>query len=164
LGPYVSFRQQTPAVEVVRRVASGGWQDVFPVLSEDQTVVGIITSEILRTIAQEPGIAELTIADDMMLPPVVVQDDNDVSSALEVLLRHNAREVVVVDENGRIVGFLDEAEITHSSLSCVYSRFRCVSPKCPDWTSARPWSLLRGNGRRAPGARSGAERSESPSR
>jgi hypothetical protein len=86
LGPYVSFRQQTPAVEVVRRVASGGWQDVFPVLSEDQTVVGIITSEILRTIAQEPGIAELTIADDMMLPPVVVQDDNDVSSALEVLL------------------------------------------------------------------------------
>jgi CIC family chloride channel protein len=110
--PYVSFRQRTPAVDVIRRVAAGGWQDVFPVLSEDQKVVGIITTEILRTVAQEPSIAELTIADDMMLPPAVVHDGDDVRSALEVLLRHDAREVVVVDEDGRIVGFLDEAEIT----------------------------------------------------
>ena len=110
--PYVSFHPQTPAVEVVRRLAGGGWQDVFPVLSDDQKVVGVITIEILRTIAQDPSIAELTIADDMMLPPVVVHDDDDVSSALEVLLRHRSREVVVVDEDGRIVGFLDEADIT----------------------------------------------------
>jgi CIC family chloride channel protein len=82
------------------------------VLSDDQKVVGVITIEILRTIAQDPSIAELTIADDMMLPPVVVHDDDDVSSALEVLLRHRSREVVVVDEDGRIVGFLDEADIT----------------------------------------------------
>ena len=110
--PYVSFRRQTPATEVVRCVADGGWQDVFPVLSEDQKVVGIVTTEVLRLVAQEPGIIELAIADDMMLPPVVVHETDDVSSALGVLLRHDAREVVVIDEEGRVVGFLDEAEIT----------------------------------------------------
>jgi CIC family chloride channel protein len=110
--PYVSFLQQTPAVEVVRRVAAGGWQDVFPVLSEDRRVVGIITTEILRSVAQEPSIAELTIADDMMLPPAIVEESDDVSFALNVLLRHDAHELVVVDEEHRVVGFLDEADIT----------------------------------------------------
>ena len=116
--PYVFFRRQTPAVEVVRRVAAGGWQDVFPVLSEDQTVIGTIHSAVLRTIAEEPSIAQLAIADDMMLAPVIVHDTDEVSSALEILLRHDAREVVVVDDEGHVVGFLDEAEITrlyHSS-------------------------------------------------
>jgi CIC family chloride channel protein len=110
--PYVSFRRQTSAAEVVRRVATAGWQDVFPVLSDDQKVVGIITADVLRTVAEEPTIAQLTIADDMMLSPVVVQDTDDVSRALEVLLRHGAREVVVIDDSGCVVGFLDEAEIT----------------------------------------------------
>ncbi len=116
--PYVFFRRQTPAVEVVRRVAAGGWQDVFPVLSEDQTVVGTIHTAVLRTVAEEPSIAQLAIADDMMLAPVIVHDTDEVSSALEILLRHDAREVVVVDDEGHVVGFLDEAEITrlyHSS-------------------------------------------------
>jgi CIC family chloride channel protein len=110
--PFVTFRRQTPAFEVVRRVAAGGWQDVFPVLSEDQRLVGIITTDILRAVAQEPSIAALTIADDMMLPPIVVHDTDEVSSALEVLLLHDAREVVVVDATGHVIGFLDEAEVT----------------------------------------------------
>jgi CIC family chloride channel protein len=110
--PYVSFRQQTSAVEVVRQVAGAGWQDVFPVLSEDQKVIGIITTEVLRIVAQEPSVTQLAIADDMMMPPVVVLDTDAVSEALEVLLRHDAREVVVVDHSGTIVGFLDESDIT----------------------------------------------------
>jgi CIC family chloride channel protein len=110
--PYVSFRRRTSAVEVVRQVAGAGWQDVFPVLSEDQKVIGIITTEVLRIVAQEPSVTQLAIADDMMMPPVVVLDTDAVSEALEVLLRHDAREVVVVDHSGTIVGFLDESDIT----------------------------------------------------
>jgi CIC family chloride channel protein len=134
--PYVTFRRDTSAREVVVHVAAGGWQDVFPILSNDGKVVGVITAEILRTVAQEPGIAEIAIADDLMVAPVVVQDSQDVSTALEVLLRHNAREVVVVDDNTRIVGFLDEAEITglyHASTHALERGGAVVpSPQTPD--------------------------------
>ena len=110
--PFVVFARETPAVEVVRRVASGGWQDVFPVLSTDNSVVGVITTEVLRIVTQEPEISAIAIAYDLMGPPMIVGDGDDVKTALELLLVHGAREIVVVDDDGRIVGFLDEAEIT----------------------------------------------------
>jgi CIC family chloride channel protein len=110
--PYVSFSPDAPAFEVVRSVAAGGWQDVFPVLSKDKELLGIITTDILRILAQEPSVADLSIASDMMLPPAVVRDTDNVSCALEVMLRHDAREVIVVDENGSVLGFLDETDVT----------------------------------------------------
>jgi CIC family chloride channel protein len=110
--PYVAFQQSTSAAEVIGAVTHSTWQDTFPILSAHGKLVGVITSEILRTIAQEPSIAELAIADDMMVPPAVVHDSDDVSSALEILVRQGTREVVVVDDDERIVGFLDENEIT----------------------------------------------------
>ena len=67
--PFVVFERDTPAVEVVQRVAAGGWQDVFPALSEDKSVVGVITSDVLRTVMREPELANITIAEDLMMPP-----------------------------------------------------------------------------------------------
>ena len=81
-------------------------------LSADNNVVGVITTEVLRTVMQEPEISSIAIADDLMSPPIVVGEGEDVNAALELLLMHGAREIVVVDDEGGIVGFLDEAEIT----------------------------------------------------
>lgn len=47
-----------------------------------------------------------------MQPPVVVEEGADVGAALDIILLHGIRELVVVDEEDRVVGFLDEAEIT----------------------------------------------------
>ena len=100
------------AKEVIDRVASNAWQDAFPVLSADGTVVGVVTSEILRTMAADPDVGPLTIAHDLMVPVVSVNESDDLHTALETVLKHAVRELLVLDENGRIVGFLDEAEIT----------------------------------------------------
>jgi chloride channel protein, CIC family len=110
--PFVAFERDTPAAEVIRRIAAGGWQDVFPVLSADKNVVGVITTEVLKTAMQEPEISAIAIADDLMTAPIVVSEGDDVNRAVELLLLHGSREIVVVDDEGRIVGFLDEAEIT----------------------------------------------------
>lgn len=110
--PYVTVSETTPARDVVQRVASNAWQDAFPVLSAEGKVVGVISSEILRTMAAEPEVGALTIAHDLMVAPVTVRDTDDLHTALEAILEHAVRELLVVDEAGRIVGFLDEAEIT----------------------------------------------------
>jgi CIC family chloride channel protein len=62
--------------------------------------------------AANPDLREFAIAHDLMVPPVSVSDSDDLQRALEAILEHGLREIVVVEGEGRIVGFLDEAEIT----------------------------------------------------
>jgi chloride channel protein, CIC family len=110
--PYITFEARTPAPEVLARMASSAWQDAFPVLDADGKVIGVIYSEIFRTTASLPDVGEFAIAHDLMTSPVTVLDTDDLHAALDAILKHSVRELVVVDSEGKIVGFLDEAEIT----------------------------------------------------
>jgi CIC family chloride channel protein len=110
--PYATFTTRTPAHEVIQKAAINSWQDIFPVLNDQGKVVGMVLSDILRTIAANPDLAQLAIAHDFMVPPASVSDSDDLQRALETILEHGLREIVVVDERDRIVGFLDVAEIT----------------------------------------------------
>jgi CBS domain-containing protein len=82
------------------------------VLGDDGRLAGIVLSDVLRTIAANPDLREIAIAHDLMIPPVSVQESDDLQRALEVILEHGLREILVVDSENRIVGFLDETEIT----------------------------------------------------
>ena len=110
--PYVTFARRTPAREVLEKVSASAWQDAFPVLDETGKLVGIVSSDVARTMAVEPELVALAVADDMMQPPASVKDTADLHTALELLLAQDAREVIVTDQEDRIIGFLDEAEIT----------------------------------------------------
>ena len=120
--PYVTFTTRTPAAEVTQRAALNAWQDVFPVLDEAGKLVGIVISDVLRTIAANPDIGEVAIAHDLMMPPVSVKDTDDLQQALEAILEHGLREIIVVGGGGHIVGFLDEAEITRIYQKATSSR------------------------------------------
>jgi CIC family chloride channel protein len=111
--PYVSFERKTPARDVIQQVAGSEWQDAFPVLTPEGMVEGIINAEILRTMATDPDVGAFALAVDMMSAPVSVRDTDDLHVALETMLASGVRELLVVGADGRIVGFLDEAEITH---------------------------------------------------
>jgi CIC family chloride channel protein len=110
--PYASFESRTPARVVVQKAAASAWQDVFPVLDVEGRVVGMVLSDVLRTMAANPDLGELAIAHDLMIPPVSVLEVDDLQRALRVILEEGLREILVCDETGRIVGFLDESDIT----------------------------------------------------
>jgi CIC family chloride channel protein len=111
---YVAFEPRTPAVEVMQSVASSEWQDAFPVLGADGKLVGVVNAEILRTMTTSPDLESFTLAADLMVPASAVKESDDLHSALEQLLTQGVRELLVTDETGQIVGFLDEAEITRA--------------------------------------------------
>jgi CIC family chloride channel protein len=119
---YATLLTRTAAREVMEKAAATAWQDVFPVLDEGGKVVGMVLSDVLRTMAANPDLGQLTIADDLMVPPVSVRDTDDLQKALEVILDHGLREIMVVDDADRIVGFLDEAEITRVYHDATSSR------------------------------------------
>jgi CIC family chloride channel protein len=110
--PYATFTTRTPAREVIQKAAGSAWQDVFPVIDDQGKLVGMILSDVLRTMAANPDIGEFAIAHDLMVPPVSVQDTDDLQCGLEALLEHGVREVIVIGPQARIIGFLDETEIT----------------------------------------------------
>ncbi|WP_437673140.1 chloride channel protein [Sorangium sp. So ce131] len=112
--PFVSFEARTPASSVVERIAACEWQDTFPVLSEDGKVIGTVDVEILRTTATAPELSGFAIAHDLMTTPASVSETDDLHRALQVLLDHGVRELLVTDGDGKIVGFLDESDVTRA--------------------------------------------------
>jgi CIC family chloride channel protein len=112
--PFTTFERRTPASVVMQKVAESEWQDAFPVLEADGTLVGIVSSDILRTLSADPDIGAFAVADDLMGPPISVSEKDNLHTAVEKLLECGARELIVVDDAGRIVGFLDEADVTRA--------------------------------------------------
>jgi CIC family chloride channel protein len=119
---YVSFRPGDPASELIRKAADASWQDVFPVLDPTGKMVGMITSDVIRVIASDRELEPWTIAADAMQPPVVIGAEDELRSAMEAMLDNNLREVPVTGAEGRIIGFLDEADIRKAYLDATSRR------------------------------------------
>jgi CIC family chloride channel protein len=115
--PFVSFEMASPAQQVIQALAESSWQDVFPVVGKDGVMVGMIRAELLRTFASQPDFEHVTVAADLMEPPLSIPESEILHAAIEQMLRHNLREIPIIDESGKIVGFLDEADITRAYLS-----------------------------------------------
>jgi CIC family chloride channel protein len=111
---YVAFEPRTPAGEVMQSVGGSEWQDAFPVLGKDGSLVGVVHAEILKAMATSPDLESFMLAADLMVPGSTVRESDDLHSALEQLLTQGVRELLVTNEDGKIVGFLDEAEITRA--------------------------------------------------
>jgi CIC family chloride channel protein len=120
--PLATFARNTPAAEVVRVVAGADFQDAFPVLSADGKLVGVITAEILRMTAVDPEVSRVALADDMMGAPISVRETDDLHNALEIMIANAMRELLVVDESGKVLGVLDQTEITIAYLAATTQR------------------------------------------
>jgi CIC family chloride channel protein len=114
--PFESFAPSTPASEMLPRIAQAGWQDTFPVLDERGRLLGVVTAESLRILANEPELLALTLAIDAMAPAATVGVDDNLRTAAQVMVDNTLREVPVVDRGGRIVAFVDEAEVGKAYL------------------------------------------------
>jgi CIC family chloride channel protein len=71
---------------------------------------------VIRLIASDRELEPWTIAADAMQPPVAIGPQDDLRLATEKMLDNNLREVPVTSGEGRIVGFLDEADIRKAYL------------------------------------------------
>jgi CIC family chloride channel protein len=114
---FMVFAPGTPVPQVFRGVSETSWQDVFPVIDADGVLRGMITPELLRVVAAEQEMAPWLVAADAMQPPVTVAPEDNLRVASERMLSHGLRELMVVDDQQRIVGFIDEAEIGQTYLS-----------------------------------------------
>ncbi|HSC87139.1 MAG TPA: chloride channel protein, partial [Polyangiaceae bacterium] len=117
--PIVLLEPGWTAQRLIQLAAEAPEQEVFPVVDAGGKLLGIVTSNSLRVLGAEKETARFTLAVDLMERPVTVQPDQELSHALRALIGSGYRELPVVDEAGRVIELLDEADVASVYLRAV---------------------------------------------
>lgn len=132
--PYSSFSENTTAGVMLDKLVEVDWQDVFPILDANGKALGLVTAESLRVVAAQSEAMEWAVAVDLMQPLVFVSLDDDLRSATERLLSNSLRALPVLNEVGKVVGLLDETDITQWHLSGAPEVTKsALPPSRPSW-------------------------------
>jgi CIC family chloride channel protein len=107
----VTLRPGMPAEAVLERCGRDSGAHTYPVVDSQGRVVGIVTQEEIRILAASSELLPITTASDLMRAPVTVRHDEDVSVAMEAMLRHGLRELPVISADGRLFGVVDDKAI-----------------------------------------------------
>jgi CIC family chloride channel protein len=114
--PFVTLHTSDTAVKLLERLDTYPDQAVFPVLDDSDALAGLIAADSLRFIAGHHDLQHWTIAEDLMHPPVTLRATASLRHAAAVMMAHGLREVPVTDEEDRIIGFVNEADLFRSYL------------------------------------------------
>ncbi|MBI4951505.1 MAG: chloride channel protein [Myxococcales bacterium] len=117
-GSWVSFRPKTPAVEMLRYVEDADWQEVFPVVEDGGGIVGLVSAEALRSLALGGEAISWALAADAMRAAGDLGPGDDLRRAAQLFVSRDLRQLPVID-GGRVVGFLDEAQIAQIYLTAI---------------------------------------------
>ncbi len=96
LPSFVSLAPNVRASAVAELARKAREQHVFPVVTSEQRLLGVVTSEELAILESEPELHAVANALDLMRDPVFVRVNDDLGTALEIMLHHGIREVPVV--------------------------------------------------------------------
>jgi chloride channel protein, CIC family len=91
-------------------------QKVFPVVDESRKLVGLLCSDDVSLLQGEPHLELLVTATDLMRPPACVRMTDDMRTVFEVMRAEGLREIPVVDDDGRVLGLVDEADVAQVYL------------------------------------------------
>jgi CBS domain-containing protein len=80
---------------------------------EEGRLVGIVTDRdiAIRAVAEGVDPSAVTIAEVASRDLVTVEPDRDLDEALALMARHQVRRLPVVEEDGRLVGILAQADV-----------------------------------------------------
>lgn len=106
----------TSAGELMRLAHLNPDQDVFPVFDAHGLLCGVVVVDDLRAVGADHSLEGLQVAADVMRSPVTIAEQAPLQRAVELFLLHGVRELVVLDDDGRLLGLLDEHDVSRVAL------------------------------------------------
>lgn len=81
--------------------------------SESKRLVGIVTDRdiVIEVLASGRSVEQATAQDAMTSDPACVTEDDDASDAVALMAERQVRRMPVVDEQGRVVGIIAQADV-----------------------------------------------------
>jgi len=89
------------------------------VLDASGALRGIVGARSIGLFSPEPELRTLAVAADLMLSPVALRPTDSIRRAAELFLESDLRQLPVVGPDDRVVGFIDEADVTRAHLEVV---------------------------------------------
>ena len=89
----------------------------IPVIDESGKAIGVITDRdiVCRTVAIAVNPLEKTVRDAMTSEVISVKVDASIEHCCDLLEENQIRRAIVVDENGRVVGIIAQADLARRS-------------------------------------------------
>lgn len=104
------------AAEVTKAMGEQPPQEMVPVLDDDGRLQGVITKDEAKLVVNEPELQLLVNAADLMQRVKTARREDDLRVALEAMIANGVRQLAVVDDAGRMVGVLEEADVVKAYL------------------------------------------------
>jgi CIC family chloride channel protein len=114
LPPFVSLAANLGAPALLELTSRAHDQHVFPVISNDRRLLGVVTDEELSVLDSEPELHQVANALDLARDAIFVRPEDELRAALEIMLHHGIRAVPVVDESKRLLALLDERSVARA--------------------------------------------------
>jgi CIC family chloride channel protein len=102
--------------DMIREAGTHHDQKVFPIVDAALKLIGLVTADEVALLQGEPQLELLVTASDVMRPPVGVRINDDMRTVFELMRSEGLREVPVVDDDGRVLGLVDEADVAQVYL------------------------------------------------
>jgi CIC family chloride channel protein len=115
---------------VLRVMADADHQAVFPVVDAAGRLCGLVTGPGTREIAAGDD-TRWAVAADLMVAPVTVAQDVGLGEIARALVQHDLRAVPVVDAAGRILGLVDEHDVSRAYAGAIDAGARRAAPPAP---------------------------------
>jgi CBS domain-containing protein len=106
-----NVEMSSPVVEAARLMKS---EDVGSIpVTEGDRLVGIVTDRdiAIRVVAEGKDVQSVTVGEIASKDLVTVDPQQDLDEALRLMAQHQVRRLPVVEEDGRLVGILAQADI-----------------------------------------------------
>ena len=89
---------------------------IAPVVEGDR-LVGVVTDRdiVLRVVAEGKSLQSTTVSEIASSDLVTVDPQQDLSEALQLMARHQVRRLPVVEEDGKLVGILAQADVAREA-------------------------------------------------
>jgi CIC family chloride channel protein len=108
---WVTVRPGTSMREIFRRLPEASGQDAIPVVDDGGVLVGLIPADTVTFLATNRQLEGVTIAADILEPPVSVHPDGDLYAAATGMMTRGMHCLPVTDEAGQLLGLLDERSV-----------------------------------------------------
>ena len=101
---------------ILREAAAHHGQKVFPVIDASRKLVGLVTVDEITLLQNEPHLELLVTATDVARGPIAVRVQDDMRTVFELMRAEGLHELPVVDDDGTVLGLVDEAAVAQVYL------------------------------------------------
>ncbi len=121
---YISNIPAGASYAEVQRYLSYEDQDIWPVVKEDGTIVGILSLDTTKPVLFEDGLDQLLIAEDLAIPAARVAPDDSIYEALIAFLKYPIPSILVTrpEKPDEILGLLHHRDLIRAYNSEIVKR------------------------------------------